>query len=82
MKADFTHRLSKLNDKTAFDHNDLVTTIVVMAERAEGVLEMIASQFYDCDNIRMTDGTNLSALNSVINEISDIKAVMMAFNNA
>ena len=71
---DFNHRVSCIHN----NHLDISDTISMMANRALGVLYLLALPFDDNGAPRLSDELIANALDSVICEINDIRAYSVA----
>ena len=78
LKVDFSHRLSCYSKDETFDPID---SIGLMTSRALGVLNLLAIQFND-DSERLPDALISGALDTAIQEIEDISALMRCWAKA
>jgi hypothetical protein len=79
--VDFRHRLSDKKADVANNILDLVNTVGCMSIRATSVLDVMAAHLLDSSNAGSTINkyTLYWALQSAINEIRDINAVVNAY---
>lgn len=74
----FSHRVSGIHD----NHLDISDTITAMANRALGVLYLLALPFDDNGAPRLSEELIANALDSVICEINDIRAYSVAIGKS
>ncbi|MEY3281927.1 MAG: hypothetical protein RL674_1912 [Pseudomonadota bacterium] len=74
----FSHRVSGIHD----NHLDICDSLTAMTNRALGVLQLIALQFDDGGAPRLNDELIANALDSVISEITDIRAYSLAIGKS
>jgi hypothetical protein len=74
----FSHRVSGIHD----NHLDICDSLTAMTNRALGVLQLIALQFDDGGASRLNDELIANALDSVISEITDIRAYSLAIGKS
>ena len=79
LEPDFSHRLSPLSNGT--NTSGLSDTIDSMALRANSVLTLLSNQFTE-DGRSQNNEQIYYALQSVIQDIADIRAVVSAFHKA
>lgn len=77
--VNFTHRLSGSNKNHECDPID---SIGLMTARALGVLYLLLVQFEDSNECRLSDLNICGAIDSVIQEVDDIKATILALAEA
>jgi hypothetical protein len=78
LNPDFGHRMSAWHSK----ESTLTDSVLLMTDRALGVLQLIANQFYDEDCNRLNDALMTGAIDAAISEVEDIKALTKAYNKA
>lgn len=79
LNIDFSHRLTGFSVDT-LNVNSLADSIESMTERATGVLHLLSCQFESDNGSRVvSDALVCAAINAVIQEIADIKAVTDAY---
>lgn len=79
LTVDFSHRLSAA--QTAED-SSIIDTIGLMTDRALGVLQLLSIQFDGTGDSRLSDALMCGAIDSVLQEVEDIKATVAAFAKA
>lgn len=77
INPNFDHRFVHL----FHDNRDISDTINLMTDRALGVLNVIATQFEDDDANTLDNAIIYCAIDSVIQEIQDIRAYLQATKN-
>lgn len=79
LTVDFSHRLSAA--QTA-DDTTIIDTIDLMTDRALGVLQLLSIQFNGTSDSRLSDALMCGEIDSVLQEVEDIKATVNAFAKA
>lgn len=78
LTPDFSHRLAFTSWSA---ESSLTDSIGLMTDRALGVLHLLSVQFEE-DGSRLNDALLCGAIDAAINEIEDIKALVIAFSIA